>query len=97
MSISQATVNRCSYEVDALDARRTNAEEAETLEDRGSLKAQKDSRFATVTVFLDGRPVEFGTSWVAPVDIRRWKPASPIVRLAKYRLKNWHNAIRSPK
>jgi len=46
--------------------------EAETLEDRGSLKTQKEDpvRYGHKYSWL-GRLVHWGTSWVAPVDIRR--------------------------
>jgi len=60
------------YEVDALDCTPNEREEAETLEDRGSLKAQKDQpvRYGHKYSWMV-RLVEFGTSWSAPVDIRR--------------------------
>jgi hypothetical protein len=59
-------------EVYALDCTPNERPEAETLEDRGSLKAQKDEpvRYGHKYSWL-GRLVHWGTSWVAPVDIRR--------------------------
>ena len=59
-------------EVDALDCTPNERPEAETLEDRGSLKAQKEDpvRYGHKYSWLV-RLVEWGTSWVAPVDIQR--------------------------
>jgi hypothetical protein len=59
-------------EVYAMDCTPNERPEAETLEDRGSLKAQKDEpvRYGHKYSWL-GRLVHWGTSWVAPVDIRR--------------------------
>jgi hypothetical protein len=55
-----------------LDCTPNEREEAETLEDRGSLKAQKDDpvRYGHKYSWLV-RLVHWGTSWVAPVDVRR--------------------------
>jgi hypothetical protein len=55
------------YEVYALDCTPNEREEAETLEDRGSLKTEKNE---PVYSWL-ARLVEWGTSWAAPVDVRR--------------------------
>ena len=59
-------------EVYAMDCTPNERPEAETLEDRGSLKAQKEDpvRYGHKYSWL-GRLVNWGTSWVAPVDIRR--------------------------
>jgi len=59
-------------EVDALDCTPNERQEAETLEDRGSLKAQKEDpvRYGHKYSWLV-RLVHWGTSWVAPVDVRR--------------------------
>lgn len=59
-------------EVYGLDCPPNEREEAETLEDRGSLKAQKEDavRYGHKYSWLD-RLVQWGTSWVAPVDVRR--------------------------
>lgn len=60
------------YEVYALDCTPNEREEAETLEDRGSLKTQKDEpvRYGHKYSWLV-RLVHWGTSWVAPADVRR--------------------------
>jgi Transposase DDE domain len=59
-------------EVDALDCTPNEREEAETLEDRGSLKAQKEDpvRYGHKYSWFV-RLIEWGKSWVAPVDVRR--------------------------
>ena len=59
-------------EVYGLDCTPNEREEAETLEDRGSLKTQKEDpvRYGHKYSWLV-RLVNWGTSWVAPVDIRR--------------------------
>jgi hypothetical protein len=59
-------------EVYGLDSTPNEREEAETLEDRGSLKAQKEDavRYGHKYSWLV-RLVNWGTSWVAPVDVRR--------------------------
>jgi hypothetical protein len=59
-------------EVYGLDCTPNEREEAETLEDRGSLKAQKEDpvRYGHKYSWL-ARLVNWGASWVAPVDVRR--------------------------
>ena len=59
-------------EIYGLDCTPNEREEAETLEDRGSLKAQKEDpvRYGHKYSWLV-RLVNWGTSWVAPVDVRR--------------------------
>lgn len=59
-------------EVYGLDCTPNEREEAETLEDRGSLKTQKEDpvRYGHKYSWLV-RLVNWGTSWVAPVDVRR--------------------------
>ena len=59
-------------EVYGLDCTPNEREEAETLEDRGSLKAQKEDpvRYGHKYSWFV-RLVQWGTSWVAPVDVRR--------------------------
>ncbi len=59
-------------EVEALDCTPNERKEAETLEDRGSLKTQKEEpvRYGHKYSWLV-RLVNWGTSWVAPVDVRR--------------------------
>ena len=60
------------FEVYAEDTTPNERSEAETLEDRGSLKAQKDDpvRYGHKYSWLV-RLVNWGTSWVAPVDVQR--------------------------
>ena len=59
-------------EVYGLDSTPNEREEAETLEDRGSLKAQKEDpvRYGHKYSWFV-RLVNWGTSWVAPVDVQR--------------------------
>jgi hypothetical protein len=59
-------------EIDALDCTPNERSEAETLEDRGSLKTEKDDpvRYGHKYSWVV-RLVNWGTSWVAPVDIQR--------------------------
>lgn len=60
------------FEVYGLDCTPNEREEAKTLEDRGSLKTQKEAsvRYGHKYSWLV-RLVNWGTSWVAPVDVRR--------------------------
>ena len=60
------------YEVYALDTTPNERPEAETLEDRGSLKTEKDElvRYGHKYSWLV-RLVNWGTSWMAPVDVQR--------------------------
>jgi hypothetical protein len=60
------------YEAYALDCTPNERPEAETLEDRGSLKTEKEEpvRYGHKYSWLV-RLVNWGTSWVAPVDVRR--------------------------
>lgn len=60
------------YEVYALDCTPNERPEAVTLEDRGSLKAQKNEpvRYGHKYSWLV-RLMAWGTSWTAPVDVRR--------------------------
>lgn len=59
-------------EVYGLDTTKNERSEAETLEDRGSLKAQKDDpvQYGHKYSWLV-RLVNWGTSWTAPVDVLR--------------------------
>ena len=65
------------YEVYAIDATPDERPEAETLEERGLLKAQKNApvRIGQKFSWLV-RLVKQGTSWVAPWDVRRIKTDS---------------------
>ena len=60
------------YEVYGLDTTPNERPEAETLEDRVSLKSEKDDpvRYGHKYSWLT-RLVNWGTSWVAPVDVQR--------------------------
>ncbi len=60
------------YEVYGLDSTPNERPEAETLEDRGSLKSQKDEpvRYGHKYSWLT-RLIQWGMSWVAPVDVIR--------------------------
>lgn len=60
------------YEVYALDCTPNERPEAETLEDRGSLKTEKNEpvRFGHKYSWLV-RLINWGTSWAAPLDVRR--------------------------
>lgn len=60
------------YEVYGMDSTPNERPEAETLEDRGSLKTEKDDpvRYGHKYSWLV-RLVNWGTSWVAPVDVGR--------------------------
>jgi hypothetical protein len=59
-------------EVYGLDSTPNEREEAETLEDRGSLKTEKEDpvRYGHKYSWLV-RLIHWGTSWVAPVDVQR--------------------------
>ena len=61
-----------NYELYALDCTPNERKESETLEDRGSLKTEKNEpvRYGHKYSWLV-RLVEWGTSWVVPVDVRR--------------------------
>lgn len=65
------------YEVYGLDSTPNERPEAETLEDRGSLKTQKDEpvRYGHKYSWLT-RLIQWGTSWVAPVDVIRVSTSS---------------------
>ena len=60
------------YELYGLDTTPNERPEAETLEDRGSLKTQKEEpvRYGHKYSWLT-RLINWGTSWVAPVDVQR--------------------------
>jgi len=65
------------YEVYGLDSTPNERPEAETLEDRGSHKTQKDEpvRYGHKYSWLT-RLIQWGTSWVAPVDVIRVSTSS---------------------
>ncbi len=64
------------YEVYAVDCTPNERPEAETLEDRGSLKTQKDEpvRYGHKYSWVV-RLIHWGSSWVAPVDVQRVETA----------------------
>jgi len=64
------------YEVYAVDSTPNERPEAETLEDRGSLKTQKDEsvRYGHKYSWV-ARLIHWGSSWVAPVDVQRVETA----------------------
>lgn len=67
----------CGYEVHVVDATPDEREEAETLEDRVNLKAQKNEPVRVGQKFSWlVRLVKQNTSWVAPLDVRRIKSES---------------------
>ena len=71
------------YEVYATDATPNERMAAETLPDRGALKAQQNEpvRYGHKYSWLV-RLVQSGTSWVAPVDVRRISTQSTDTKLA---------------
>lgn len=64
------------YQVYAVDCTPNERPEAETLEDRGSLKSQKNEpvRYGHKYSWLV-RLIHWGSSWVAPVDVQRVETA----------------------
>jgi hypothetical protein len=71
------------YEVYAVDATPNERMAAETLPDRGALKAQQNEpvRYGHKYSWLV-RLVQSGTSWVAPVDVQRIRTQSTDTKLA---------------
>jgi hypothetical protein len=86
------------YEVNALDCTPNEREEAETLEDRGSLKTQKDEpvRYGHKYSWLV-RLVDWGTSWVAPVDVRRVETSLTDSQVANVQVKELAQRNPNPK
>jgi hypothetical protein len=75
--LNRLTVNKWRFEVYALDTTPDERPEADTLVDRGLLKAQKNEPVRAGQKFSWlVRLVKPGTSWVAPWDVRRVKTAS---------------------
>lgn len=83
------------YEVHAIDATPQERMAAETLEDRGVLKAQQKApvRYGHKYSWLV-RLVQSGTSWVAPEDIQRISTASTDTKVAAQQVKEL--AARNP-
>jgi hypothetical protein len=71
------------YKVYAVDATANEHEQAETLSDRSVLKSSKDEpmRFGHKYSWLV-RLINFGSSWVAPVDIERIAPEATDTKVA---------------
>jgi hypothetical protein len=77
------------YEVHAIDATPQERMAAETLEDRGVLKAQQKEpvRYGHKYSWLV-RLVQSGTSWVAPEDLQRISTASTDTKVAAQQVKD---------
>ena len=86
------------YEVYALDTTPNERPEAETLEDRGSLKTQKDEpvRYGHKYSWLV-RLVTWGTSWTAPVDVRRVETSLTDSQIASVQVKELDQRHPKPK
>lgn len=86
------------YEVYALDCTPNEREEAETLEDRGSLKTEKNEpvRYGHKYSWLV-RLVEWGTSWVAPVDVRRVETSLTDSQVASVQVQELDQRHKNPK
>jgi hypothetical protein len=76
------------YEVHAIDATPQERMAAETLEDRGALKAQQKDpvRYGHKSSWLV-RLVQTGTSWVAPEDLQRISTATTDTKVAAQQVK----------
>jgi hypothetical protein len=77
------------YEIHAIDATPHERMSAETLEDRGALKAQQKEpvRYGHKSSWLV-RLVQNGTSWVAPEDIERISTATTDTKVAAQQVKD---------
>jgi hypothetical protein len=86
------------FEIYSHDTTPNQRPEAEILEDRGSLKAQKDDpiRYVHKYSWLV-RLVNWGTSWVASVDVQRVATRVTDSQVGACKSKNWTCAILSPK
>lgn len=84
------------YEVHAIDATPQERMAAETLEDRGVLKAQQKDpvRYGHKYSWLV-RLVQSGTSWVAPEDLQRISTASTDTKVAAQQVQDL--AVRNPR
>ena len=82
------------YEIHAMDATPNERMAAETLKDRGALKAQQKDpvRYGHKYSWLV-RLVQSGTSWVAPEDVERISTASTDTKVAAQQVKDL--AVRS--
>jgi hypothetical protein len=86
------------YEVHAIDATPHERMSAETLEDRGALKAQQKEpvRYGHKSSWLV-RLVQSGTSWVAPEDIERISTATTDTKTAAQQVKDLAMRNQRPK
>lgn len=86
------------YEIYALDCTSNPRCEAETLEDRGSLKTQKDDpvHYGHKYSWLV-RLVHWGTSWVAPVDVQRVETTLTDSQIASVQVKELDQRNPKPK
>jgi hypothetical protein len=86
------------YEVYAVDCTPNERPEARTLEDRGSLKAQKNEpvRYGHKYSWLV-RLVQRGTSWAAPVDVRRVSTDSTDSKVASVQVQELDQRNPKPK
>lgn len=86
------------YELHAIDATPTERMAAETLADRGVLKAQQKEpvRYGHKYSWLVRR-VQRGTSWFAPEDIARIGTATTDTKVAPNRSRIWRYATRVQK
>jgi hypothetical protein len=86
------------YEIHAVDATLDEREEAETLEDRVNLKAQKNEPVRVGQKFSWlVRLVKQGSSWVAPLDVRRIKSESTDSKTAVEQIKSLAGQNERPK
>jgi Transposase DDE domain len=86
------------YEIHAIDATPHERMSAETLEDRGALKAQQKEpvRYGHKSSWLV-RLVQSGTSWVAPEDIERISTATTDTKIAAQQVKDLAMRNQRPK
>jgi hypothetical protein len=86
------------YEIHAIDATPNERMAAETLEDRGALKAQQKEpvRYGHKYSWLV-RLVQSGTSWVAPEDVERIGTATTDTKLAAKQVKDLAVRNKRPK
>jgi hypothetical protein len=86
------------YEIHAIDATPNERMEAETLPDRGALKAQQKDpvRYGHKYSWLV-RLVQSGTSWVAPEDIERVGTETTDTKLAAEQIKDLDERNKHPK
>jgi hypothetical protein len=86
------------YEIHALDCTPNERDEAETLADRGSLKTEKDEpvRYGHKYSWL-ARLIHWGTSWVAPEDVRRVETSLTDSQVASVQVRELDQRDSNPK